>query len=82
MLWEVLEIDIQHMKRVSATGNRYLLMIVDRATKFLLYPPLTKSAESLVRELVKLCLTFGVPLFIRSDGGGEFTAEVVNHVWE
>lgn len=38
--WEVLEIDILDMKVTSNKGNRYLLVIVDRATKFLFAFPL------------------------------------------
>ncbi|CAM9802818.1 unnamed protein product, partial [Sphacelaria rigidula] len=38
--WEVLEMDISDMKQVSASGNWYLLIIVNRATKFLFATPL------------------------------------------
>ncbi|CAM9987057.1 unnamed protein product, partial [Sphacelaria rigidula] len=79
--WEVLEMDISDMKQVSASGNRYLLIIVDRATKFPFASPLAaKIAVPVAKCLLKLFLTFGVPYFSRSDAGGEFTSEVVNHV--
>ncbi|CAM9814812.1 unnamed protein product, partial [Sphacelaria rigidula] len=79
--WEVLEMDISDMKQVSALGNRYLLIIVDRATKFLFASPLAaKLTVPVAKCLLKLFLTFGVPYFSRSDAGGEFTSEVVNHV--
>ncbi|CAM9586507.1 unnamed protein product, partial [Sphacelaria rigidula] len=38
--WEMLEMDISDMKQVSASGNRYLLILVDRATKFLFVSPI------------------------------------------
>ena len=33
--WEVLERDIQDLKITSDKGNRYLLVVVDRASNFL-----------------------------------------------
>jgi len=79
--WEVLEMDIQDLKQESQDGNRYLLVVVDRASKFLFaYPLPSKDAVGVSRKLLELLLTFGVPLSIRSDAGGEFTAQVVKHL--
>lgn len=79
--WEVLEMDIQDMKVTSDTGNRYLLVVVDRASKFLAAFPLpTKQAIGVSRKLLELLLIFGLPLSIRCDPGGEFTAEVMSHL--
>ena len=78
---EVLEIDIQDMKVTSASNNRYLLVVVDRATKFLLaYPLPTKEALGVSRKLLELLLLFGLPLSIRCDPGSEFIAEVMRHL--
>ena len=78
--WEVLEMDIQDLKQESQDGNRYLLVVVDRASKFLFaYPLPSKDAVGVSRKLLELLLTFGVPLSIRSDAGGEFTAQMVKH---
>ncbi|CAN0166915.1 unnamed protein product, partial [Ectocarpus fasciculatus] len=75
--WEVLEMDIQDMKVTSDGGNRYLLAVVDRGTKFLAAFPLpSKAAEGVSRKLLELLLIFGLPLSIRCDPGGEFIAEV------
>ena len=77
--WEVLEIDFQDMHRTSASGNRYILLIVDRASKFLFaFPTPTKEAAPVSRIMLNLCLTFGIPKAIRSDKGGEFAATVVS----
>lgn len=79
--WEVLEMDIQDPKQESQGGNRYLLVVVDRARKFLFaYPLPSKDAVGVSRKLLELLLTFGVPLSIRSDVGGKFTAQVVKHL--
>ena len=61
--------------------NRLLLVIVDRASKFLFaYPLPDKSAEGVAKKPLELLLTFGVPSSLRSDPGTEFTAEVVQHL--
>jgi len=79
--FEVLEMDIQDMKVVSEAGNRYLLVVVDRATKFLLaYPLPSKGSLGVSQKLLELLLLFGLPLSIRCDAGGEFTAEVIQHL--
>ena len=79
--WEVLEMDIHDMGARSEAGNRHLLVIVDRASKFLFaYPLPSKSAKGVAKTFLELLLTFGIPLSLRSDPGTEFTAEVVQHL--
>ena len=76
--WEVFEMDIQDLSQESQDGNRYLLFVVDRASKFLFaYPLPSKNATGVNRKLLAVLLTFGVPLSIQSDAGGKFTAQVV-----
>ena len=71
--WEELEMDLLAIDTTSLTNNKYVLLIVDRASKFPFGFPLpTKQAESVSRILAELCLTFGVPRKIRCDGGKEF----------
>ena len=73
--------DILDMKVVSNTGNRYLLVVVDRATKFLSASPLpTKESVGVSKKLLELNLIFGLPLSIRCDPGTEFTSEVMGHL--
>ena len=80
--WEVLEMDIQDMKVTSDKGNRYLLVVVDRASKFLTAFPLpTKEAVGVSRKLLSLLLTFGLTWTIRCDPGGEFVADVIEHLY-
>ena len=79
--WEVLEVDLQRIPNTSEAGNEYLLLVVDKASRFLFaYPLPSKEALGVARLLLDLCLTFGVPSFIRADGGGEFTAPVMEHL--
>lgn len=79
--WEVLEMDLPDMKMASSSGNRYLLVVVDRGTKFLSAFPLpSKEAVGVSRKLMDLLLMFGLPASIRCDPGGEFIAEVMKHL--
>ena len=79
--WEVLEMDIHDMGARLETGNKHLLVVVDRASKFrFAYPLPNKTAENVAKKRLELLLTSGIPLSLRSDPGTEFTAEVVKHV--
>ena len=61
-------------------GNRYML-VVDRASRFVFaYPLESKDSVGVARKLLELLLPFGVPLPIKSDAWGEFTAKVVAHL--
>ena len=69
-------------ERRSEARNKHLLVIVDRASKFLFaYPLPNKTAENVAKTVLELLLTFGIPLSLRSDSGTEFTAEVVHHLY-
>ena len=58
-----------------------MLLVVDKASKFpFAYPLPSKEAHGVARLLLDLGLTFGMPSFIRADGGGEFTAAVMEHL--
>ena len=79
--WEVMEIDLMSVGTESLSGNRYLLLVVDKASKFpFAFPLPSKQAEEVARHLLQLCLTFGVPRVVRSDGGGEFEARCIQHL--
>ena len=79
--WKILEVDLQRIPNTSEAGNAYLLLVVEKASQFLFASPLpSKETQAVARSLLDLGLTFGVPLFIRADGGGEFTATVMEHL--
>ena len=53
-------------------GNESLLVVLDRASKCLFaYPLPNKTAKNVAKTLLKLLLTFGIPLSLRSDPGTE-----------
>ena len=70
--------DTQDMSRESTEGFKYMLLVVDRASRFPFACPLkTKEASGVAKFLMEICLSFGVPVSVRFDGGAEFTATLV-----
>ena len=67
----------------SEAGNKYLLVEVDRTSKFLFaYPLPSNTVANVAKKLLEVLLTFGIPFSLRSDPGTEFTAEFVQHLWK
>ena len=65
----------------SEAGNKYLLVVVDRASKFLFaYPLPNKTVEIVAKKLLELVLTFRIPLSLRINPGTEFTVKVAQHL--
>ncbi|CAN0017022.1 unnamed protein product, partial [Pylaiella littoralis] len=70
--WSELIIDLLAIDVESQSQNKYVLLVVDNATKFPFgFSSPSKQAIGVARKLVELCLTFGVPHTIRCDGGSE-----------
>ena len=64
----------------SDAGNNVRLVAVDKASKFMFAFPLpTKKAIGVAWKLPEVMLTFGLSLYVRSDPGSKFTAEVMQH---
>ncbi|CAB1100578.1 unnamed protein product [Ectocarpus sp. CCAP 1310/34] len=56
--WDELQMDILKIDTPSQTGNNYILLVVDRASKFPFGFPLEiKQAVGVARVVVELCLT-------------------------
>ena len=73
--------DVQDMKVTSDQDNRYLVVVIAEASKFLTALPLpTEEAVGVSRKLLSLLLTFGLPFSIRCDPGGELVADVTEHL--
>ena len=61
----------------------HLLVITDRAIKFLFaYPLPNKTAENVAKKLLELLSTFGISLSLCSDPGTEFTIEVASNLYK
>ena len=76
--FEELSIDILKLPFPDAHGNMYVVTIVDNFSHWIsTYACANKSAVCAVRALLQHIGVFGVPLRIRSDGGGEFCNDIV-----
>jgi len=67
---------------LTSSGNRYLLVIIDHFSKWIVLEPLpTKSAEDVARVFLdRLVLVHGAPSRIHSDKGREFVNQIINHL--
>ncbi|MCP4237928.1 MAG: transposase family protein, partial [Aestuariibacter sp.] len=76
--WESVSIDLLSLPR-STQGNCYLLVCVDRFSRFIVMSPIpNKSAEVVAHALVTdLILPFTAPRVILSDNGAEFNNAVL-----
>ncbi|KAF0716778.1 CCHC-type domain-containing protein, partial [Aphis craccivora] len=74
--FEVVHIDHLGPFETSATGNKYLLVLVDNLTKYThLYPYRTTDTTGVLNRLTKFCDTRGIPGRIISDRGTCFTGK-------
>jgi transposase InsO family protein len=72
-------IDLAGPFKTSIQGNNYLLIMVDIATRYCVLRPIPdKSSLSIVKEIVNLMVTFGIPRIIQSDNGTEFVNEMMS----
>ena len=59
---EVLEVDLQKFPNTSEARNEYLLLVVDKSSKFpFAYPLPSKKAHGVAHLLLDRCLTSGMP---------------------
>ena len=65
--WVTLEVDILSMGTASRTGNKHILLEVDRASRFPFAFPLPSKGT---KEVARILTNF------RSDGGGEFRSKI------
>jgi transposase InsO family protein len=78
--WQLILLDLAEPPKAD-TGEKYLLVIVDAFTRFVVLRPLKdKSAASIAKELWKLFADFGVPKAIQSDNGTEFVNAIVREM--
>jgi hypothetical protein len=73
-----LSIDILKLPRADCHNCKYVVVIVDSFTRWTQAVAVEdKTALSAARALLQTVGIFGVPLTIRSDGGGEFINDVI-----
>jgi hypothetical protein len=76
-----LSVDILKLPFPDAYGNLYVVVIVDNFSHWVTtYACQNKSAVCAARALIHHIGTFGAPLRIRSDGGGEFVNDIATQL--
>ena len=78
---ELLNIDLLELS-TTPTGNKYVLMIIDHFSKYMITEAVPdKQAQTVARALVeKVICNEGSPVRIHSDLGGEFINEILNEI--
>lgn len=76
-----ISVDILNLPAPDCYGNAYIVTIVDSFTRFLFAVPVPdKTAINAGRAILQSIGIFGAPLTIRSDGGGEFVADIIKSI--
>jgi hypothetical protein len=76
-----ISVDILNLPAPDCYGNAYIVTIVDTFTRFLFAVPVPdKTAINAGRAILQSIGIFGAPITIRSDGGGEFVADVIKSI--
>ena len=66
----------------SRSGNRFVLIICDYATRFPKAIPMRSvDAVHVAEELLVFCLRFGVPQEILTDEGANFTSKLLTKLY-
>jgi hypothetical protein len=76
-----ISVDILNLPSADCYGNAYVVMIVDSFTRFVFAVPVPdKTAINAGRAIMQSIGIFGAPITIRSDGGGEFVADIIKSI--
>jgi transposase InsO family protein len=74
---DTVEVDIMQMPMSSASGCKYVLLIIDACSRYLTaYPLKDKSTEEVTSKLQLFVLQHGAMRAVRSDHGKEFTSNI------
>ena len=66
---------------LSQKGNKFCLVFVDVATRFVFLRPLpNKEMETVAQEIFKICCDIGFPKICQSDNGREFVNQVLAEI--
>ena len=73
-----LSVDTLSPLKEDESGNRFIIVIVDNFSKLVgLYPAQNTTSKEFVRALTQWVSIFGIPKEIRSDGGSQFTSQLL-----
>ncbi len=75
--WYCLNMDILGMSKMSCSGNKYILVIIDKLIQFcILEPMLNQEAETVLKKFVENMLRMGFPRHVFTDRGTQFTSHL------
>ncbi|OBZ81090.1 Transposon Ty3-I Gag-Pol polyprotein, partial [Choanephora cucurbitarum] len=71
-------IDLAGPLPLTKRNNRYLLVMIDICSRFVILRPIpNKTAEAVVQALIPVFCDFGIPRIVQSDNGKEFANQVM-----
>ena len=81
---ERIQMDVCGPVNKSHHGNRYLLVITDRFSKYTKVFPMPNKESKTIAELVVMrwLHEYGEPEQVHTDQGGEFDAKLMKQMWE
>ena len=78
--FEMIHIDIVGPMPLTSKGNRYIVSMIDRFSRYcMLIPVPNMKAMSIIKALEKWVTIFGPPKQILSDNGSQFVSEIYKH---
>ncbi len=73
-LWYCLNMDILGISKMSSSGNKYMLVIIDKLTRFCILEAMpNQEAEMVLKKFVANMLQMGFPHHVFMDRGTQFT---------
>lgn len=75
-----INIDIVGPLNLTSNGNKYIITIIDRFTKYLLAIPIKSADSATIIKIItdRYISLFGIPTTITTDNGSCFTSELFN----
>ena len=71
-------VDLAGPLPVTERNNKYMLVMIDMCTRFVILRPIpNKTAEAVVEALIPVFCDFGIPRILQSDNGKEFANQVM-----
>ena len=78
--FQLVSIDIMGPLPITSHGNRYIVSMIDKFSKFcLLIPVKDIKALSIIRAFERWICLFGPPEALLSDNGSQFVSEIFKH---
>ncbi len=75
--WYCLNMDILGVSKMSMSGNKYILVIINKLTRFCILEAMpNQEAETVLKKFVANMLQLGFPCHVFTDRGMQFTSHL------